>query len=1132
MGIQKAHSKGRFPSTWGIWKHSILYICSLAFILFLSAINVAAQTTSTIEGTVKDKQGLAMAGAQVRATSSELAVDRTVTTESDGSYRITTLLPGVYEIKVTKDGFQSEIFKNLEVTLNRTLTLDVTMQVGSLNQTVEVDSATPLLETAASSTGSTITPQQIEDMPINGRNYLDLLQLVPGVSLNRQADPAGDDATPILGERGGNALFLIDGLPNRDNFNGGPSAQFNQDSILEFQVVTGGYKAEFGHASGGIINVVTRGGTNDWHGGVSVFFRNSVFDSNDIPTATTGAPFLNRWDPTAYFGGPIIKDKVFFFGSAERILESRDLNFVFNPNLPSSLIAFETPFNKHSLTYETRARFKMDENISRHRLSEQMNYTNTHITDYLPLTASINLPDTRENLDGRTLMLGLNDLWTLGETSNPWIANSYFQFRANPLLTSPSHPQAGIPNTLFNLFDTYTSGDEFGNLGQASFGPGYNPFSFYQKYISLGANIGKQFGRHNVKFGWDFQNSKVDGAEPNNFFTQLFATINDFNSFGPINSGINLITLQAGPTPKDNLVHIRNNYNGLFVQDDWRITSKLTMNAGLRWDYDSQFPNKTDFSPRIGAAWAITPKTVVNASFGVFYDQFREGVARDIPGFGGANIQRERLLSFPRLFYGNPTTLTSLFQKLGRPTVCVSNAMTEAQVQAAGASCPNGLGTTLYGIDYLNNVVAPGHAPIPANALVNMSNIQQLTGFTPDQFLAAADAAIANMAGTDANLTVPANYWTWDPFGNLTTIGGILGTSGQVPISVDPGFKVPHTFNYHAGIQHELGSGMVVTFDYYRKDIADITTVRATNLAFQARMPGFANMLVPGTGTHRIESYGPWGAGTYDGFTIGFQKRFSHTFTIQANYTFAHATDDVLNSTLASEIQNGMGVNFLAIAGLSDSYVGIVPTVTDANTGQTNANGPFINSNLNPVPKAGTFYNGGIIDKGPSDLALNHTFLAHGIWKLPWKTEIAGIFRAQSGFHYSVGPFSGGSDFDGDGLFNGQGLNFDGQGALYARNAQTAPTFVNLDMRFAKRFNLGERIKAQVLFEMFNLLNRDNAAAVNGLEPTCPNDPVNISPLGPQPCNVFQQQGGAPGIGQTQQYLPGREGQIGIRFEF
>lgn len=1114
------------------WKRLLRALCGLAAVVVLAAMQSAAQTTATIEGTVKDKQGLGVAGAQVQVTSAALALDRTVATESDGSYRVNAVPPGIYEIKVSKEGFRSDVFSNVEVTLNRTLTFDITMQLGSRAETVQVDSAIPLIDTSASSTGSTITPQQIEEMPINGRNYLDLLQLVPGVALNRQADPAGDDATPILGERGGNTLYLIDGLPNKDNFNGGPSAQFNQDSILEFQVVTSGYKAEFGHASGGIVNVVTRGGTNDWHGGASVFFRNSLFDSNDIPGATGGAPFLNRWDPDLYFGGPILKDKVFFFGSLERIQESRDLNFTFNPNLPASLIAFETPFNKHSLTYDTRGRFKLDENLGRHRLTEQMNYTNTHITDYLPLTQAINLPDTRENLSGRTLMLGMNDLWTLGNSANSWIANSYFQYRANPLLQSPSHPQAGIPNTLFNLFDTLTSGDEFGDLGQASFGPGYNAFSYYQKYISLGSNIAKQFGHHTLKFGWDFQNTKVDGAEPNNFFTQLFATINDFNTFGPINSGINLITLQGGPTPQDNLVRIRNNYNGLFVQDDWKLTPKLTVNYGLRWDYDSEFPNKTDFSPRIGAAWAITSKTVVNASFGTFYDQFREGVARDVPGFGGANIQRERLLSFPRLFYGNPTTLTSLFQKLGRPTVCVSNAMTEAQVQAAGATCPNGLGTTLYGIDYLNNVVAPGHAPIPANTVVNMSNIQQLSGYTPDQFLAAADAAIANLGGTDPTLSAPANYWSWDPFGNLTTIGGILGTAGLVPISVDPGFKVPRTYNYHAGIQHELKPGTVITFDYYHKDIVDITTVRATNLAFQARMPGTPNLLVPGTGKSRIESFGPWGGGTYDGFTIGLERRMSKHFTLQANYTFAHATDDVLNSTLTSEIQSGEGVNFLAIAGLSDSYVGIVPTVTDANTGQTNVNGPFINSNLNPVPKAGTFYNGALRDAGPSDLALNHTFLAHGIWELPWKMELAGIFRAQSGFPYSVGPWDGGSDFDGDGLFNGQGLNFDGQGALYARNAHNAPPFVNMDMRFAKRFNIGERVKAQVLFEMFNLFNRDNSAAVNGQEPTCPNNPPNINPLGPQSCNVFQQQGGSPGVGQTLQYLPGREGQLGIRFEF
>jgi hypothetical protein len=228
---------------------------------------------------------------------------------------------------------------------------------------------------------------------------------------------------------------------------------------------------------------------------------------------------------------------------------------------------------------------------------------------------------------------------------------------------------------------------------------------------------------------------------------------------------------------------------------------------------------------------------------------------------------------------------------------------------------------------------------------------------------------------------------------------------------------------------------------------------------------------------------------------------------VQANYTFTHAIDDVLNSNLTSEIQSGSGVNFLALAGLSDSFVGRVPLVTDVNTGQTNANGPFISSNNNPVPKAGTLYNGATIDKGPSDLSLNHTFLAHGIVQLPWTVEISSIFRAQSGFHYTRGP-NGGPDFDGDGLFNGEGLSFGGQGAQYARNINTAPAFVNIDMRVAKRFNIREHVKAQVLFEFFNLFNRGNTAALQGLEGT------------------------SPAFGSTVQYLPGREGQIGLRIEF
>src|SRR5438270_12836430 len=144
---------------------------------------------------------------------------------------------------MAKPGFAAKVYEGLAVTVNRLLILDVVLEVGKVQEVMAVSDNPPFLETAISSSGSTILPQQIEQMPINGRNYLDLMQLVPGVAVNRQQDPTVDGATPILGERGGNVVFFIDGMPNGDELNGGAAAQFNQESILEFQVLTGGYKA-------------------------------------------------------------------------------------------------------------------------------------------------------------------------------------------------------------------------------------------------------------------------------------------------------------------------------------------------------------------------------------------------------------------------------------------------------------------------------------------------------------------------------------------------------------------------------------------------------------------------------------------------------------------------------------------------------------------------------------------------------------------------------------------------------------------------------------------------------------------------------------------------------------------------
>jgi hypothetical protein len=316
-------------------------------------------------------------------------------------------------------------------------------------------------------------------MPINGRNYLDLMQLVPGVTVNRQADSGTDAATPILGERGGNALFLVDGMPNSDSVDGGSAAPFNQESILEFQVLTSGYGAEFGHGSGGVVNVVSKGGTSQWHGLASAFHRNNAFDSSDVAGKST--PFLLRWDPAVNLGGPILRDRIFAFGSLERIRESRQLNFSFPPNTPAFLQTREEAFNQRNQTFETRAFLKAEEQLGRHHLSQQMNLVNGHVTNFLPLAEAVNLPSTRTNLDSRHLLLGFHDTAMFGKLSNPWLLSAYVQYRGEPAAERAADPEASPATTLFNEFSTLSTGGLAGDLGQVEFGAGFTPLLLQPK---------------------------------------------------------------------------------------------------------------------------------------------------------------------------------------------------------------------------------------------------------------------------------------------------------------------------------------------------------------------------------------------------------------------------------------------------------------------------------------------------------------------------------------------------------------------------------------------------------------------------------------------------------------------------
>ena len=312
-------------------------------------------------------------------------------------------------------------------------------------------------------------------------------------------------------------------------------------------MLTVGYKAEFGHGSGGIVNVITKSGTDQWHGLGSTFYRNNSFDSPDISGQST--PFLRRWDNDANLGGPIANHRVFAFGSLEHISENRQLNFVFPPHLPDFLQKREDTFNQPSQTFETRGFAKLDETIGQHHLTEETTLVNSNVTNFLPLSQAIKLPSTRTNLQSRFLMLGLHDTATLGDQGNPLLLDVYFQYRGEPSGESAAHPEAAPATTLLNMFSSSSTGGLFGNLGQAEFGAGFTPLILQPQYTSTGAHFDKETGRHEIKFGWDFQRTRVNGVEATNALNQLFATEGDFSQYGPVNSGVYVLDKAGGLTP-------------------------------------------------------------------------------------------------------------------------------------------------------------------------------------------------------------------------------------------------------------------------------------------------------------------------------------------------------------------------------------------------------------------------------------------------------------------------------------------------------------------------------------------------------------------------------------------------------
>jgi outer membrane receptor protein involved in Fe transport len=314
--------------------------CGLAVWIFLIAAfsilgtgQAYAQVAgATLTGTVKDSSGGVIPNAQVGITDVATAVTRTVSSGGAGLYSAPNLLPGTYEVRVTAMGFSTEVQKGITLTVGAQQELDFTMQVGQMTQTVEITTEAPTVELTSSTLSATVNATTVRELPLNGRSWTDLANLQPGVysaesHLHDQNRGYGDQSV-ISGARPQQNNYRLDGISINDYANGGPGSliggNLGVDAIQEFSVLTSNYSAEYGKTSGGVVNAITRSGTNQFHGSVYEFLRNAALDADgffDNATGTPKPPFRrNQFGVAA--GAPIRKDRMFIFGDYEGIRQS------------------------------------------------------------------------------------------------------------------------------------------------------------------------------------------------------------------------------------------------------------------------------------------------------------------------------------------------------------------------------------------------------------------------------------------------------------------------------------------------------------------------------------------------------------------------------------------------------------------------------------------------------------------------------------------------------------------------------------------------------------------------------------------------------------------------------------------
>ncbi len=655
---------------------------------------LAQSSTGSITGNVFDSSGGAIRGVAITATNVDTGAVRTTASGAKGNFTFPLLPVGRYAVTAELSGFAPAKVGNVNATIGGDVTVKLTLEPAGVQAAVTVSSEAPLIETTKSQVDSVVNERMIQNLPVNGRNFEDFVLTTPGVVADvRQGDIS------FAGQRGTLNSLVVDGADNNNTFfgqalgrtgSGRAPYQFSQDAVKEFQVNSNAYAAEYGRAGGAVINVVTKSGTNEFHGAGFYFYRDKRLNAKDYIDAVNGrskAPYhFDQYG--ASLGGPILRDKLFLFANYDAQRNAIPNTVVLNvpPNTPSDPDT-QAGIAKLSLLAESWNR-KQDQDVYLIKLDGELGgaghgtlrYNRQDFTGKGFENGGIrnSLQHTGDSLVKTDTLTG-----SLATSFTPTLFNELrgqYAKDSEPGLANSADPEATI---LQNQQTVLVIGRNF-------FSPRETTIKRYQ-----GADtVTLLSGNHTFKAGFDYNKDNIL-----NFFPGNFSGSYTFTGIANFNKGIASRYVQAfpgpgtsGPTTNPDLTDY-----ATFVQDEWRITPALTLNLGLRYDLqkiqqptalnsnpqllaadlrtDRIHEDRNNFGPRLGLAWnpGSAGRTLVRAGYGIFYGRTPSIVYGTATSNNGISVQTitftgSQIPLYPTIFPSLPTGVT-----LPPPTIFVTD---------------------------------------------------------------------------------------------------------------------------------------------------------------------------------------------------------------------------------------------------------------------------------------------------------------------------------------------------------------------------------------------------------------------------------------------------------------------------